>query len=88
MAIQRGDGETALREAQLEPNEGYGRFELALAHYTRGERRAADEALAELIAKDRDFLAYQIAEVTRGEAKRIRRSSGYKSPWIIMTPGP
>ncbi len=39
VAIQRGDGEAALREAQLEPNEGYRRFELALADYTRGERR-------------------------------------------------
>ena len=72
VAIQRGDGEAALREAQLEPNEGYRRFELALAHYVRGERRAADEALAELIAKDRDFLAYQIAEVYawRGETDK------------------
>jgi serine/threonine-protein kinase len=69
VAIQRGDGEAALREALLEPNEGYRRFELALAHYARGERGAADEALAELIAKDKDFLAYQIAEVYawRGE---------------------
>lgn len=69
VAIQRGDGETALREAQLEPNDGYRRFELALAHYTRGERGASDAALAELIEKDRNFLAYQIAEVYawRGE---------------------
>ncbi len=68
-AIQRGDGEAALREAKVEPNEGYRRFELALAYYARGERRAADEALAELIAKDRDFLAYQVAQVYawRGE---------------------
>jgi TolB-like protein/Flp pilus assembly protein TadD len=72
VALQRGDGEAALREAQLEPNEGYRRFELALAHYARGERRAADEALAELIAKDRDLLAYQIAEVYawRGETDK------------------
>jgi TolB-like protein len=72
VAIQRGDGEAALREAQQEPNEGYRRFELALAHYTRGDRAAADEALAELIAKDRDFLAYQIAEVYawRGETDK------------------
>ncbi len=72
VAIQRGDGEAALREAHLEPNEGYRRFELALAHYVRGERRAADEALAELIAKDRDSLAYQIAEVYawRGETDK------------------
>ena len=69
VAIQRGDGEAALREARLEPNEGYRHFELALAHYARGDRPAADAALAELIAKDRDFLAYQIAEVYawRGE---------------------
>ena len=38
IAAQRGDGETALREAQLEPDEGYRRFELALAHYVRGDR--------------------------------------------------
>ena len=38
VAIQRGDGEAALREARLEPNEGYRRFELALAHYARGDR--------------------------------------------------
>ena len=69
VALQRGDGEAALREAQLEPNEGYRRFEFALAYYAGGDRRAADQALAELIAKDRDFLAYQIAEVYawRGE---------------------
>jgi hypothetical protein len=30
------------REAQLEPNEGYRRFELALAHYARGDRPAWD----------------------------------------------
>jgi TolB-like protein len=69
VAVERGDGETALREAQLEPNEGYRRFELALAHYVRGDRAAADAALADLIANGRDRLAYQIAEVyaVRGE---------------------
>lgn len=69
VAIERGDGEGALREAKLEPNERYRRFELALAHYTRGDSPAADAALAELIARDRDVMAYQIAEVYawRGE---------------------
>src|SRR5437867_5872740 len=68
-AVLRGDGEAALREAQLEPNEGYRRFELALAQYVRGDRQAADAALADLIANGRDNLAYQIAEVyaVRGE---------------------
>ena len=72
VAIQRGDGEAALHEARLEPNEGYRHFELALALYARGNRPAADAALADLIAKDRDFLAYQIAEVYawRGETDK------------------
>src|ERR1700736_2794328 len=56
VAIMRNDGETALREAQLEPNDAYRRFELALAHYARRDRRAADAALAELVAKDRNVL--------------------------------
>ncbi|HSS18330.1 MAG TPA: tetratricopeptide repeat protein [Candidatus Dormibacteraeota bacterium] len=69
VAVERGDGDTALREAELEPDEGYRRFELALAHYVRGDRAAADAALADLIANGRDQLAYQIAEVyaVRGE---------------------
>jgi serine/threonine-protein kinase len=63
IAAQRGDGETALREAQLEPDEGYRRFELAVAEYMAGDRQAADAALDNLIAKAREGFAYQIAEV-------------------------
>ena len=69
IAAQRGDGATALREAQSEPDEGYRRFELAVAQYVLGDRQAADAALADLTANGRDRLAYQIAEVyaVRGE---------------------
>ncbi len=69
VAVQRGDGETALREAQLEPDERLRPFELALAQHVRGDRKASDAALAELIANSRDSLAYQIAQVyaVRGE---------------------
>jgi serine/threonine-protein kinase len=63
VAVLHGDGETALREAQLEHNDGYRRFELALAHYARGDRADADTALADMVANDRNLLAYQIAEV-------------------------
>jgi TolB-like protein/lipoprotein NlpI len=71
VAIQRGDKETALREAQLEPDESYRRFELALAQFARGDRTAADAALADLIANDRG-LDYQIAQVyaVRGEKEK------------------
>jgi len=69
VAIERGDGDAALREADLEPDERYRRFELALAHYSHGDPVAADAALALLIARDRSVMAYQIAEVYawRGE---------------------
>jgi TolB-like protein len=72
VAVLRGDGEMALREAQLEPNAGYHRLELALAYYARGDRAAADAALADMVANDRDLLAYQIAEVYawRGETDK------------------
>jgi len=63
VAVQRGDGETALREAQLEPDDTIRSFELALAQYIRGDHKAADAALADLIANSRDSLAYQIAQV-------------------------
>jgi TolB-like protein/Flp pilus assembly protein TadD len=72
VAMQRGDGEAALREAELEPDERYRRFELALAHHARGNRAAANAALSELIARDRNVMAYQIAEVYawRGESDK------------------
>ncbi|HST30485.1 MAG TPA: hypothetical protein VLK27_06555, partial [Chthoniobacterales bacterium] len=68
VAIQRGDAETALREAQMEPDESYRRFELAVAQNARGDRKAADAALADLIANNRGT-DYQIAQVyaVRGE---------------------
>jgi TolB-like protein len=72
VAVLRRDGPAALREARLEPNEGYRRFLLALAYWATGDRPAADAALAELIAKDEKVEAYQIAQVCawRGETEK------------------
>ena len=72
VAVQRGDGETALREAQLEPDDDFRRFELALAQYVRGDRKAADAALADLVTTGRKGLDYQIAQVyaVRGETDK------------------
>lgn len=69
VAVQRRDGDAALREANLEPDENFRRFGLALAHYIRGEHKEADAALNDLIAHGHDRLAYQIAELyaVRGE---------------------
>jgi tetratricopeptide (TPR) repeat protein len=72
VAVQQGDGATALREAQAEPDQGFRAFELALAQYVRGDRAASDAALAELIATGRNGYAYQIAQVyaVRGETDK------------------
>jgi len=72
VAFQRGDGEAALREAQLEPDDGFRSFELALAYWIRGQRKEADAALADLVARAREGFAYQIAQVyaIRGEADK------------------
>ena len=73
VAISRADGAAALREAKMEPDDGYQRFEVALAHFTRRENpQMADSALAELIKNDGDRLAYQVAQVYawRGEADK------------------
>ena len=73
VAVQRGDGETALREAQLEPTMTFA-VSSSRSHTTcAGDRKAADAALADL---DRPLaekgLAYQIAEVyaVRGETDK------------------
>jgi tetratricopeptide (TPR) repeat protein len=69
VAVQRGDGQTALREAQLEPDAGFRAFELALAYHVLGDRAASDLALADLKRVGKDGYAYQIAQVyaVRGE---------------------
>jgi TolB-like protein len=70
-AVQRGDGDTALREAQHEPNDSYRLFLLPLAYYIRGDRKEADAALADLLANHQG-LDYQVAQVyaMRGETDK------------------
>lgn len=98
-AVLRGDPDTALREAALEtsqasvrgPTQGFRHFEFALAYYTRGDRAQADAALAELIAKDSDSMAYQIAEVYawRGETdpafEWLQRAFDTRDPGTLGT---
>ncbi|HSP61751.1 MAG TPA: tetratricopeptide repeat protein, partial [Pyrinomonadaceae bacterium] len=71
IAIRRGDFDRALREATLEPDDNYRRFELALTHYARKDRPAADAALTDLLA-NRVGVAYQIAQAyaVRGETDK------------------
>lgn len=71
VAVRRGDGDTAVREAQAEPDERYRVFEVAIAQEARGDRATADAALADLIANNRG-LDYQVAQVyaVRGDKEK------------------
>jgi len=72
VAVERHDGDSALREANQEPDENFRRFGLALGYYLLGDKEA-DAALADLITHAHDRLAYQIAEVyaVRGETDKV-----------------
>lgn len=71
-ALFRNDPETAIKEARLEPAEGYRWFETALALSNGADHTAADAALDTLVERGGDGLAYQIAEVYawRGDADK------------------
>ena len=62
-------GEEAIAEAMREPEEVFRLWALAIVHHALGHRAESDAALHELIAKDADRAAFQIAEVqgARGE---------------------
>lgn len=75
IAILRGDGPTAIREAARETDAFWRTYALALAHFQNGERAPADAALAELVARYADGAAGQIAMVhaLRGDADEVFR---------------
>lgn len=68
--LGRSKPEAALEEMERETDPLWRRFGLALAYHALGRKKEADAALAELIEKDHEEMAYQIAEVhaVRGEA--------------------
>jgi len=61
--IQRGEGKAALATAQQEPPGTWRDIALTFALQVGNDRAAADAALKNLIAKNADGSAYQIAEV-------------------------
>lgn len=75
IAILRGDGAAAMREAKLEPDDFWRTYSVAMAGTANRQRDDADAALAELAAKYPDTAAGQIAMVhaLRGEADEMFR---------------
>ena len=70
--LTRSKPEAALQEMEREKEAFWHRYGLALAYHALGRKGEADAALAELLEKDKEDAAFQIAEVYafRGEADK------------------
>ena len=68
--------EAALQQMEQEKEPFWRRFGLALAYQGLGRKREADAALAELLEKDAERAAFQIAETCAFRGKRRGPSSG------------
>ena len=77
LAILRGDAEAALAAAQKEPPGPWHDIAMALALQIGPDRKAADAALKNLIAKYADLGPYQI-----GEAYALRRNPDAVFQWL------
>jgi serine/threonine protein kinase/tetratricopeptide (TPR) repeat protein len=61
--LMRSNPEAALHEMEQEKSPFWRRYGLALAYHALGRTKEADAALGELLEKDQESWAYQIAEV-------------------------
>ena len=72
VAVQRGDGEAALREAQLEPDRRLSSFRAGSRTLRARRSQGSRRGFADLIATGREGFDYQIAQVyaVRGETDK------------------
>jgi TolB-like protein/Flp pilus assembly protein TadD/predicted Ser/Thr protein kinase len=70
--LSRSQPQAALQEMQRVEDPFWRRYGLALAYHSLGEKKDADAALGELLEKDEETAAFQIAEVYafRGETDK------------------
>ena len=61
--LEQSQPQEALSEMKREPDDGWRLFGLALAYHALGRNEEADAALAELIAKYKAVMAFQVAQV-------------------------
>ena len=59
--LSNGKPQEALAQAEQERHPGFRFQSLSLAYHALGQKRESDEALVELIAKNKNDMAYQIA---------------------------
>jgi eukaryotic-like serine/threonine-protein kinase len=93
ISLARSMPEAALEELQREKDAGWRRQGLALAYYALGRRKEADAALSELIQKDKEGFAFQIAEVYafRGENDKafewLERAYAQRDAGLVVMKG-
>ena len=87
IAIQRGDPKAALAAAQQEPAGNWRGIALAMARQIGGDRAAADAALKDLIDKQANISAYQIAEVYAIRNDADKTFQWLERAWSNRDPG-
>ena len=85
--IQRGDPTAALQAAQQGPAGSWQDVALAMARQVGGDQAAADAALQNVIAKDADGNAYQIAEIYALRKQPDRMFEWLERAWANRDPG-
>jgi Flp pilus assembly protein TadD len=87
VAVQHGEGETALREAQLEPDDGFRPFELALAYHVPVTARQRTRLWPSSWPIAKMGWPIKSPKRTPCEARQTKLSNGCKSLLIITTAG-
>lgn len=87
IAIQRGDPQAALAVAQQEPPGNWRGIALAMARQIGGDRAAADAALKDLIDKQANISAYQVAEVYAMRNDPDKTFQWLERAWGTRDPG-
>ncbi|WHZ18500.1 MAG: Adenylate cyclase [Rhodanobacteraceae bacterium] len=85
--ILRGDAKGALAAAQKEPPSVWHDYAMALALQIGSDRKAADAALKNLIAKNADGAPYQIAEVYALRRDPDNMFKWLDHAWKVRDPG-
>ncbi|HEY6000727.1 MAG TPA: protein kinase [bacterium] len=86
LADERRDGE-ALAVAAREPAEEHRLFSLAVVHHAAGRAAESDRALAALVERHADSMAYQIAEVYAGRGDVDRAFEWLERAYAAQDPG-
>jgi tetratricopeptide (TPR) repeat protein len=84
--VLKGDADTALHEMQLE-QEDFRRCGLPIVYHALGRKADSDAALNELITKDADLAAYNIAQCYAFRGEKDHAFEWLDRAWTAQDPG-